>query len=70
GQYYAAFEAASAAKRNPSVVDICGLMTHNLFQTNSFFEMLRSEGARLLPTMGTGLGFDSALNSLDWKLLR
>lgn len=70
GQYYAAYEAASAAKRNPSVIDICGLMTHNLFQTNSFFEMLRSEGARLLPTMGTGLGFDSALNSLDWKILR
>ncbi|NCN27513.1 hypothetical protein GW915_08055 [bacterium] len=70
GQYYAAYEAALASKNHPQLVDTCGLMTHNLFQTNTFFEMLRSEGSRLLAPVGTGLGFDGALGSLDWKMLR
>jgi hypothetical protein len=35
----------------------------------SFIEAIATEGARLLPPSGTGLGFDDLLSRLPWKKL-
>ena len=63
GQFAAAYFAAlHPAPR-------CGLFTHVLYEKNAFSERIRSEGARLLPPGGTGIGFDDLLERLPWKVL-
>ncbi len=44
----------------------CGLFTHVLYEPDAFLERVPSEGARLLPPRGTGLGFDDLLENLSW----
>jgi len=61
GQYGAAYTAATHDV-NPR----CGLFTHVLYEPDAFFERVRSEGARLLPPGGTGIGFDDLLENLPW----
>lgn len=68
GQAWAAFVAAKYA-HHPKVSPHAGLMTHPLFEPDSFFERLRCEGPRLLPPAGTGLGFDDLLDKLPWTPL-
>ena len=64
GQFAAAYFAAlHPAPR-------CGLFTHVLYEKNEFSERIRSNGARLLPPDGTGIGFDELLERLPWKLLK
>jgi O-succinylbenzoate synthase len=65
GQFGAAYVAAT----NPSGKR-CGLMTHVLYEPDAFIERIECAGARLLPTKGTGLGFDDLLESLQWTTLR
>lgn len=45
----------------------CGLFTHVLYEPDAFIEAIESEGARLLPPRGTGIGFDALLEALPWK---
>jgi len=66
GQFGAAYVAAKNAQR---VSPRCGLFTHVLYERNDFIEMIRSDGARLLPPQGTGIGFDALLERLPWKKL-
>jgi O-succinylbenzoate synthase len=66
GQFGAAYVAAMHAER---VSPRCGLFTHVLYERNAFSEMIRSEGSRLLPAEGTGIGFDALLEQLPWKRL-
>lgn len=61
GQFFAAYVAATNR-----VSARCGLFTHPLYEPDAFIERIRSEGARLLPPGGTGLGFDDLLESLPW----
>jgi O-succinylbenzoate synthase len=61
GQYGAAYMAATHDV-NPR----CGLFTHVLYEPDAFLERVRSEGARLLPPGGTGIGFDDLLENLPW----
>ena len=63
GQFGAAYFAALHPSRR------CGLFTHVLYDMNEFSERIRSEGARLLPPDGTGIGFDDLLERLPWKKL-
>jgi O-succinylbenzoate synthase len=65
GQLFAAWEAA----RRFDQVDVCGLLTHPLFEPDAFLERMRSDGPFLLPPEGTGLGFDDLLEKLPWKRL-
>ncbi len=62
GQFGAAY-AAATHEVNPR----CGLFTHVLYEADAFFERIESDGARLLPPRGTGLGFDDLLESLPWQ---
>ena len=47
----------------------CGLFTHVLYERNEFIEAIRTDGARLLPPEGTGVGFDDLLERQPWKKL-
>ena len=69
GQLYAAYRAAECAAIFVSLLGDCGLVTHELFEPDSFSEQLGTEGARLVPPTGTGLGFDELLETLPWKPL-
>ena len=47
----------------------CGLFTHVLYEPDPFLERIRSEGMRLVPPEGTGVGFDDLLEAIPWKTL-
>ncbi|HQW29609.1 MAG TPA: enolase C-terminal domain-like protein [Verrucomicrobiales bacterium] len=70
GQAWAAAEASRlAASPDGFRMKDCGLLTHRCFESDSFFERIRSDGARLLAPEGNGLGFDELLEGLPWKRL-
>ena len=62
GQMFAAYEAALCGTG-----EICGLVTHGLFEEDEFFAAVQSKGPQMLPPSGTGLGFDNLLEGLPWK---
>ena len=64
GQFHAARVAATH-----DVSARCGLFTHVLYEPNAFIEAIRTDGARLLPPEGTGIGFDDLLERLPWQRL-
>lgn len=61
GQFGAAYVAAT----HP-VNARCGLFTHVLYEPDAFLERVESDGARLLPPRGSGIGFDDLLERLAW----
>lgn len=61
GQFFAAFVAATNG-----VSRRCGLFTHALYEEDAFVERVASDGARLSPPGGTGVGFDDLLEDLPW----
>lgn len=68
GQTYAAFVAAEALKLS-STLETCGLLSHEAYEPNAFSERLRTDGPRLIPPDGAGLGFDDLLAALPWEEL-
>ena len=69
GQMYAAYEAALLKEKYPNSLRECGLLTHELFEQDEFFESIKSEGPKLMVPDGTGLGFDELLDGLPWMRL-
>jgi len=69
GQMFAAYEAALLKINCPDRVQYCGLLTHELFESDEFFEAIECQGPKLMAPGGTGLGFDDQLESLEWKRL-
>lgn len=65
GQFSAAYVAATHDTNAR-----CGLFTHVLYEPDAFLERVESDGPRLLPPLGTGIGFDDLLERLPWNLLR
>jgi O-succinylbenzoate synthase len=65
GQLCAAYAAATAG-----ITSTCGLITHVLFENDSFIERMRIDDTRLVPPDGTGWGFDDLLEKLPWQKLR
>ncbi|HYC92364.1 MAG TPA: enolase C-terminal domain-like protein [Thermoanaerobaculia bacterium] len=61
GQFGAAYIAATHETNAR-----CGLFTHVLYEPDAFLERIESDGARLLPPRGTGIGFDDLLERLPW----
>ena len=61
GQFGAAYIAATHETNAR-----CGLFTHVLYEPDAFIERIESDGARLLPPRGTGIGFDDLLERLTW----
>lgn len=66
GQFGAAYVAAAHAAEIDSR---CGLMTHVLYESNEFIDGIRTDGARLLPPPGSGIGFDDLLEQIPWRRL-
>jgi O-succinylbenzoate synthase len=64
GQMYAAARAA-----NMGCTEVCGLLTHGLFQQDDFFAQIKSSGPAMEDPGGTGLGFDEQVERLPWKRL-
>lgn len=65
------FGAAWFAARNQERVSArCGLFTHVIFESNVFAEAIQTNGSRLLPPNGTGIGFDDQLEKMTWMPLR
>lgn len=65
GQLCAAFMATSLSQ--PS--EICGLLSHKVYQMNQFSEQLSNQGPILKPPHGTGFGFDELLEGQSWMRL-
>jgi O-succinylbenzoate synthase len=61
GQFGAAYIAATHRVNRR-----CGLFTHVLYAPDAFLERVESDGTRLLPPRGTGIGFDDLLEGLSW----
>ncbi len=66
GQVSAAWTAAKYATN----LDVCGLLTHHVYHTNPFSQLLHNDGPYLDSPHGTGFGFDHLLNDLVWEELR
>ncbi len=66
GQTFAAWRAGEANEKYHGVVDICGLMTHGLYEVNAFSERLGTVQPEWSYVEGTGLGFDDLLESIPW----
>ncbi|NOY00043.1 MAG: hypothetical protein GXP30_09970 [Verrucomicrobia bacterium] len=69
GQMFAAYEAAVLKQKYPDSIRECGLLTHELFDSDEFFEAVQSKGPKLMAPEGLGLGFDDQLERLPWKRL-
>lgn len=69
GQLCAAFT-ASSVQNNPIPLEICGLLSHKIYQNNAFSEQLFNDGPVLVPPGGTGFGFNELLESQTWCPLK
>ncbi len=69
GQMFAAYEAAVLKQKYPDSIRECGLLTHELFDNDEFFETIQCKGPKLMAPDGLGLGFDNQLERLPWKRL-
>ncbi len=67
GQAFAAWCAGVANERYHGIVDICGLMTHGLYEANAFSEQLGKVSPEWGHEQGTGLGFDELLEGIKWN---
>lgn len=68
GQLSAAYSAALVS-RDSKRVDVCGLMSHRIYQPNAFSEQLCWNNANFKIPPGTGFGYDDLLAKQDWKTL-
>ncbi|MGJ8672403.1 enolase C-terminal domain-like protein [Rubritalea sp.] len=70
GQSYAAYVAGKISAQYGDLIDAhCGLMTHGLFEPDAFTEALGKPCPEWSPAEGTGLGFDTLIEQLDWERL-
>ncbi len=68
GQMAAAYVGARI-KQQGRQNEVCGLLTHEMFEKSEFSEQVHTSGPSLLPASGTGFGFDDTLEKLPWKRL-
>lgn len=66
GQSAAACASVFLAHKYKIKIDVCGFMSHRVYEKNAFSELLSWNGPQWHPPKGTGLGFDDQLNSLKW----
>jgi O-succinylbenzoate synthase len=50
-------------------IDVCGFLSHRVYERNEFSEQLPWEGPKWKSPPGTGFGFDQQLQSLKWDPL-
>ncbi|MBA2727617.1 MAG: hypothetical protein H0U49_05530 [Parachlamydiaceae bacterium] len=69
GQMCAAYAAATLKAQYPSQIHCCGLLSHKCYQGDSFIQSVQSSGPNLIPSKGTGFGFDELLKEVPWQSL-
>jgi O-succinylbenzoate synthase len=69
GQMCAAYAAAKLKLMHPKQIDYCGLLTHKCYEETPFTAAIHTKGPQLLPTSGTGFGFNALLQELPWQNL-
>ncbi len=68
GQLGAAYIAGILRDKHPKRGEVCGLLSHLIYQKNSFSERLSNDGPTLIATTGgLGFGYDDLLKKLSWK---
>jgi len=67
GQNYAAWCAGNINESYHGVVDVCGLMTHELYEPTAFSQELGAVSPEWNYAQGSGLGFDDLLEQIEWK---
>jgi O-succinylbenzoate synthase len=67
GQACSLWSAARYYMRHPKRTEVCGLAATDFFEADSFAEAWNCAGPRMLPTEGTGFGFDEILAGLTWE---
>lgn len=60
GQLGAAYIASKASS------EVCGLLSHHAYESNSFSQGIQHQGPQLVSANGTGFGFDEQLQSLKF----
>jgi O-succinylbenzoate synthase len=68
GQTIAAFEAGRANKADAITVGTCGLLSHTVYEPNSYSRLL-STGSRWISSDDKGFGFTRLLEEEKWKRL-
>jgi o-succinylbenzoate synthase len=66
---YSALDLLAQSKNEAFQLGRCGLASHLVYEKSDFSESLVMKGSRLLPTSGTGFGFDELLAKQNWKSL-
>lgn len=66
GMMHALSVAMSMKKDRPEMFNDSGCMTHNLFQKDNFSAQIPTLGPFVTRNSGTGIGFDSLLESQKW----
>lgn len=69
GQAIALMEAKSFYHKYPQSQDLCGLITHPLFEKNEYSELLSIEDAELKTNDDIGYGFTQLLEKENWVIL-
>lgn len=67
GQTAAAYVGALINKEHPDRLEVCGLLSHRVYQENIFSERMTPKGSLFPLTQGTGLGFNSLLENQQWE---
>lgn len=65
----AAIYAAAHYYQTHDQIEVCGLKTWPLFETNEFSEVLLDTGSKLSVAPGSGFGFDDLLQKQKWSVL-
>lgn len=69
GQMCAAYTAGRLKARYPHQIMHCGILSHKCYQEDPFIKAVHSVGPQLIPTQGTGFGFDALLKEIQWQSL-
>lgn len=69
GQVCAAWTASKYYWQHPKRTEVCGLGMSGIYEPNEFSKLWPSDGPRLKPTSGFGLGFGEILESIKWQRL-
>ncbi len=69
GQMHAAAFVTQNAREFGTRLDVCGLLSHPVYEPTPYSEAIRTDGPVLLPPDGPGIGFGDLLERENWRRL-
>lgn len=69
GQFCAAWVSSQVLTHTQVPLETCGLLSQVAYEYSEPFSFIQSEGPKLLPPKGLGMGMDEYLDHLDWTPL-